>query len=79
MTMTATNGDNHIGIRLRELRRDARMTQAQLAEILGISRTALTHIELGANELQVRYIPQLIELFGSENILSLFVDTTEPA
>jgi putative transcriptional regulator len=49
--------------KLRQLRKDKKLTQEQLAKKIGISRTYYTNIEKG------RYIPSLITANKIKNIL----------
>ena len=48
--------------RMRDLREDADMTQAQVAAILGTSQTMYARYERGANELPIHLI-KLCELY----------------
>lgn len=49
--------------KLRQLRKDKKLTQEQLAKKIGISRTYYTNIEKG------RYIPSLVTANKIKNIL----------
>lgn len=48
--------------RLRELREDAGLTQAQLAQLLGTSQTMYSRYERGAVELPVRHLRELSKI-----------------
>lgn len=48
---------------LRNLREDADKTQAQVAEILGISQTMYARYESGKNELPVRHLITLSKFY----------------
>ena len=59
--------------RMRDLREDADMTQAQVAAILGTSQTMYARYERGANELPIRHLLSLCKLYhvSSDYILGL--------
>lgn len=48
--------------RLRELREDAGLSQARVAELLGTSQTMYSRYERGAVELPVRHLRQLCRI-----------------
>ncbi len=48
---------------IRDLREDADLTQTQVAEILGTSQTMYARYERGANELPIRHLLTLCELY----------------
>lgn len=49
--------------RMRDLREDADMTQAQVAAVLGTSQTMYARYERGANELPIHHLIKLCELY----------------
>lgn len=49
--------------RIRDLREDADLTQAQVAEVLGTSQTMYARYERGASELPVRHLIALARLY----------------
>ena len=49
--------------RMRDLREDADMTQAQVSAILGTSQTMYARYESGANELPIHHLIKLCELY----------------
>lgn len=49
--------------RIRDLREDHDLTQQQVAEILGTSQTMYARYERGANELPIRHLIRLAELY----------------
>lgn len=59
--------------RLRDLREDSDLTQAQVAEILGTSQTMYARYERGANELPIRHLIALSKLYhvSTDYILGL--------
>lgn len=59
--------------KLRDLREDADLTQAQVADILQTSQTMYARYERGANELPVRHLITLCKLYrvSSDYILGL--------
>lgn len=59
--------------RIRDLREDSDLTQTQVAEILGTSQTMYARYERGANELPLRHLIMLCELYhvSSDYILGL--------
>ena len=50
--------------KLRGLREDNDLTQAQVAEILGTSQTMYARYERGANELPIRHLVSLCRLYN---------------
>ena len=60
--------------RLRGLREDNDLTQAQVAEILGTSQTMYARYERGANELPIRHLITLCRLYNVS--ADYFLDTT---
>lgn len=51
--------------RLRGLREDSDKTQQEIANFLGISQTMYARYERGANELPIRHLVKLCELYGA--------------
>jgi transcriptional regulator with XRE-family HTH domain len=49
--------------RIRDLREDHDLTQQQVAEILGTSQTMYARYERGANDLPIRHLIRLAELY----------------
>lgn len=50
--------------RIRDLREDNDLTQAQVAEYLGTSQTMYARYERGANELPIRHLMKLCDLYN---------------
>lgn len=48
---------------IRDLREDADLTQAQVAAVLGTSQTMYARYERGANEMPIRHLLTLCELY----------------
>jgi transcriptional regulator with XRE-family HTH domain len=48
------SSDAQIGVRIKELRQDLSMTQAELAELLGLDQSAVSRIEEGRRALTAR-------------------------
>ena len=48
---------------IRDLREDADLTQTQVAEVLGTSQTMYARYERGANEMPIRHLIALCELY----------------
>jgi len=61
--------------RLRGLREDYDLTQAQIAEILGTSQTMYARYERGANELPIRHFITLCKFY---NVSADFLLGTTP-
>ena len=59
--------------RIRDLREDADLTQAQVAEILGTSQTMYARYERGASEMPIRHLIALSKLYrvSTDYILGL--------
>lgn len=49
--------------RIRDLREDNDLTQEQVAEYLGTSQTMYARYERGANELPIRHLMKLCDLY----------------
>ncbi|MFN8248899.1 MAG: helix-turn-helix transcriptional regulator [Ferruginibacter sp.] len=47
---------------LAELRKKRRMSQGQLAEYLGVSRSLVAHVEIGSRTLPIYAVERLIKL-----------------
>lgn len=60
---TPVSPSTELAKRISSLRRAMGMTQAQLAQALGISRAAVTFMETGRNSSAHRHIPHLAEIF----------------
>ena len=62
--------------RIRDLREDNDKTQQQIAQELGISQTMYARYERGANEMPIRHLIKLCEIYGvtSDYILGLSDD-----
>lgn len=48
---------------IRDLREDNDLTQAQIAEYLGTSQTMYARYERGANEMPIRHLVRLCDLY----------------
>ena len=59
--------------RIRDLREDSDLTQQQVAQELGTSQTMYARYERGANEMPIRHLIRLCELYNvsSDYILGL--------
>ena len=53
-----------INIRLKQLRKESRITQEQMAEYLGVDQSLLTKLENGTRSLNVTLIDKICNLFG---------------
>ena len=51
--------------RIRDLREDHDMTQAQLARILGMSQTCYSKYETGENDIPTQILIKLADLYGT--------------
>jgi len=65
-----------VGNKLREAREAKRMTQAEVAERLGITRSAYANIELGRNAAGIEYLVKLTEVL--ERPINFFLDMPPP-
>lgn len=67
--------------KLRDLREDNDMTQQQVAEFLGTSQTMYARYEREANELPVRHLKKLCELYNvsSDYLLDIKPDEKRKA
>jgi transcriptional regulator with XRE-family HTH domain len=57
-----------LGARIADLRKDQGMTQAQLAEILGLTQQMIASYEVGRRRVPVSLLPQIAETRGSKNV-----------
>lgn len=73
MTKNDTSFFKQLGQRIAKARKDAGLTQIQLAEILDISQQHLASMEVGRRKLPASAIPTLVKLFGlsSDELLGL--------
>lgn len=64
--------------RMRALREDNDLTQAQVAQVLGTSQTMYARYERGANELPIRHLMTLCQFYNvsADYFLQLQVDKT---
>lgn len=64
---------------LRGLREDNDLTQQQVAEYLGTSQTMYARYERGANELPLRHLKRLCELYNvsSDYLLGITVSSKD--
>lgn len=51
-------------IRLKQLRKESKLTQSQLAQYLGVDQSMITRIEEGSRSLNVSLIEKICNLFG---------------
>lgn len=65
-----------LGRRLKEARKSCRLTQEQVAEHLGLPRTAVVNIESGERAVSTHELTQLARFFG-RSISELLVDTPD--
>ena len=61
--------------KLRGLREDNDLTQAQVAAVLGTSQTMYARYERGANEMPIHRLPALCRLY---NVSADYFQVTEP-
>src|SRR5215469_12665361 len=67
-----------LGRRLREARENRRLTQEQAAQAIGISRTALVHIESGKRSLSTLELSELAKLYH-RSVADFFVEDESQA
>lgn len=67
--------------RMRALREDNDLTQAQVAQVLGTSQTMYARYERGANELPIRHLMTLCRFYNvsADYFLQLQMDKTRKA
>ena len=63
--------------RIRDLREDADLTQAQVAEILGTSQTMYARYERGASEMPIRHLIVLSKLYRVSTDYILGLESTK--
>lgn len=63
--------------RIRDLREDADLTQAQVAEILGTSQTMYARYERGASEMPIRHLIALSKLYRVSTDYILGLESTK--
>jgi transcriptional regulator with XRE-family HTH domain len=56
--------DEYTGTRLKQLRRRARLTQAQVVQMCGVSETAICYLERGERKPQTRTLQRLLSLYA---------------
>jgi len=69
-----------LGKRIATLRKEAGLTQVQLAEILNISQQHMAAFEAGRRKVSSADIPTLAKLFGlpTDDLLGIKTNTTKP-
>ena len=72
---------HHYMQKLRNLREDNDLTQAQVAAYLGTSQTMYARYERGANELPLRHLIALCKLYNvsADELLGISVDHSRKA
>lgn len=68
-----------MGLRIAQLRRSHKMTQASLAEILDISTKHVSHVERGCASLSLRNLIELSQLFHCSLDYIIFGRQVDPA
>lgn len=63
-------------IRLKQLRKESKITQEQLADYLGVDQSMVTKIENGTRSLNVSLIEKICNLFGCSEAYLLGEDDT---
>ena len=63
--------------RIRDLREDADLTQAQVAEVLGTSQTMYARYERGASEMPIRHLIALSKLYRVSTDYILGLESTK--
>lgn len=73
-------GDNMLNERLKELRKEKRLSQEDMANLLGISRQAYGHYELNLRQISLDALTFLAGYFNvsSDYLLGLTDDPTPP-
>jgi transcriptional regulator with XRE-family HTH domain len=69
----------HIGAVILQLRKEKQLTQEQLAEILGVSTTAVCKWETGSSHPDIELLPVLADFFGTsvDRLLGYDMDKQE--
>jgi transcriptional regulator with XRE-family HTH domain len=65
---------NTKNIRLKQLRKESKITQEQLAKYLGVDQTMITKLENGTRSLNVLLIEKICNLFGCSDTYLLGED-----
>lgn len=65
---------NKKNIRLKQLRKESKITQKQLAEYLNVDQTMITKLENGTRSLNVTLIEKICNLFGCSDTYLLGED-----
>lgn len=65
------------GERLRSLRESKRMTQAELAEEMGVSKTSIVNYETGTRKIPLSFVKRFANFFGVsvDEMLGLTINT----
>ena len=64
MKMSQTNIAILVGLRLRSAREDAGITQGELADALGLSKSQISHFESGRNLLTLEHLKKLPKILN---------------
>lgn len=63
------NESVNIGLLLKELRKKKKITQVQLAEFSGLSRTGIVKLESGEGDIKISTLISIINLLGLDLVL----------
>lgn len=83
MARRSTPFDKEIGIRIRRLRRDAGLSQSQLAELIGVTFQQVQKYESGKNRISAAKLREISRMLGCsvldllESITPLAMNETE--
>ncbi|MGN1343012.1 MAG: helix-turn-helix domain-containing protein [Traorella sp.] len=69
-------GVNKKNIRLKQLRKESKITQEQLAKYLDVDQTMITKLENGTRSLNVTLIEKICNLFGCSDAYLMGEDDT---
>lgn len=58
-----------MGLLIRQKRKEAKITQGSLAELLSVTRTVITHYELGNNEITISRLADIAKALGYDLIV----------
>lgn len=68
-----------LGLRIRKLRTEARMTQEELGHATSLTRTSITNIEKGRQPVQVHLLLQIADVLGTRASILLAPLERDPA
>lgn len=68
---------NLLGEKIKQLREQQNLTQFELAELVGVHQTKISHCETGARGVSIRLVEKLASVLGtsSDELIAIWLET----